>query len=354
MPRERVHSLLFLLALSLLMTPWVHSLIKPYRLRVDMAVNHEAPTDIYLYHATNRKTPTDFKPEQVESMFVVPDQATRPPLALVRAMLGSARPITGLRIDPSAEPNDFQIGWLAVTSVTARIRLNAAELEPYVRAGEGISQVRLEGGVLHFRTTGNDPHFPLPLPQPLRDISFWDRATIYLFTWMLTAGALIFVVVVLGKHGLGLSGSWRKPVARVREIGARRAWGGLLLDVAAGWLALWLLLQFVAAYTHFDPSPLFHVLDDDGVGLAVPPEVRDMKALVRRHGHHDFVLADDMGKGDDESEIFQRAVEYLYPSRIVHRSEWVFGRIEGRLTPVFGSCRVVDKERLVVLYECRL
>ena len=44
----------------------------------------------------------------------------------------------------------------------------------------------------------------------------------------------------------------------------------------------------------------------------------------------------------------------LYPSRIVHRSEWVFGRIEGRLTPVFGSCRVVDKERLVVLYECRL
>ncbi|MBL8387697.1 MAG: hypothetical protein JNK17_05760 [Hydrogenophaga sp.] len=352
MTRQRARTLLLLLVLSLLMTPWVHSLIKPYRMRVDISYHHDIPTPIYLYFSNHRKVATDFRDDQVESMFIVPSQETPAPLALIRAIVASKKPVSGLRLDPATTPNDIIIGSLSVHSVTGSFRLSAEQLVPFVQAGSGIADVRLENGMLHFRTTDGDPNFLIPLPPHLKNVPQSEVYLNYLLAWAVAAALVLFGAVMVRKHHIGFTGRFRRPLTLLDGSSARAAWGGLVLDLAAGVLLAHMTLLLVEMYTHFDPSPIFNTLDDDGVGRAVPPEVRDMKTLVRRNGDRAFVLAGDMGKGDDESEIFQRATEYLYPSRIVHQSEWVFGRAEGTLGPEFGDCKVVDKEGGILLYAC--
>lgn len=357
MTRQRARSLLLLLFLSLLLTPWVHSLIKPYRLRLDVIYHHDAPRPlpVYVYFSNHKNVPNQFQADQVESMFTVPSQET-PPLDRFRAMLASRKPISGLRLDPAVTPGETLIGSLSVHTLTGAVHLSAEQLEPLVRAGPGITDVRLDNGVLHFKATGDDPHFLLPLPPQILDVPSWLVYLNRLLAWAVAAVLVLFVAVVLRKkHHLGFTGRLRWPLVLQDGRTARSAWGGLALDIAVGVLLLQAVLGFVNVYTHFDPSPIVHALDDDGVGTAVPVEVRDMKALVRRHGTHAFVLADGMANGDDESEIFQRATEYLYPSRVVHQnqSEWVFGLVEGHLGPDFGNCQLIDKENFIVLYVCR-
>lgn len=353
MTRQRARTLLLLLVLSLLLAPWIHSQIKPYRMRVDMTYYHEISTPIYVYHSNNRNAATDFKDTQVEDMHVVQSQETPPPLALVRGLVRSTKPISGLRIDPATTPNQIQMGPLTVHTLSGAHTLTATDLEPMVRAGNDITNVRIENGVLRFDTVGNDPNFLLKLPPEVLKVPQRVVNLNYLLAWFVSASVVVFVAVVIRKHHLGFTGRFRRPLALLDGSSARSAWTGLALDLASGLLLIYMLLEFIQLYTFYDLSPIRHALAKDGVGKAVPPEVREMKAMVRRHGEHAFVLAGDMGKGDDESEIFQRATEYLYPARIVHQSEWVFGRVEVPLAPSYGQCQPVDKATLIVLYACR-
>ena len=353
MTRQRARTLLLLLVLSLLLAPWVHSMIKPYRMRIDMTYRHEIPTPIYVYHSNNRKASTDFKDTQAEEMHVVGNQEAPPPLALVRGIVRSTKPVSGLRIDPATTPNQIQMGSLTVHTLSGAHTLTASDLEPMVRAGHDITNVRIDNGVLRFDTVGNDPNFLLTLPPDVLKVPQRVVNLNYLLAWLIAASMVVFVAVVIRKHHLGFTGRLRRPLALLDGSTARSAWSGLALDLAAGLVLIYMLLEFIQLYTHFDLSPITQTLAKDGVGKAVPIEVREMKELVRRHGDHAFVLADNMGKGDDESEIFQRATEYLYPSRIVHQSEWVFGRVGGRLGAGFGQCQPVDKTTNIVLYACR-
>ncbi|MFP8777536.1 hypothetical protein [Hydrogenophaga sp. RWCD_12] len=353
MTRQRARTLLLLLVLSLLLAPWVHSMIKPYRLRLDMLYRHEIPTPVYVYHSNRKNTPTDFKDTQVEEMHIVGNQEAPPPLALVRGIVRSTRPVSGLRIDPATTPNQIQMGALTLHTLTGVHTLTVQELEPHVKAGNDITNVRIENGVLRFDTVGNDPNFLVPLPPEVLKVPQRVVNLNYLLAWFVSASMVVFLAVVIRKHHLGFTGRFRRPLALLDGSTARSAWTGLALDIAAGVVLIYMLLEFIQLYTHFDLSPITQTFARDGVGKAVPIEVREMKTLVQRHGDHAFVLAGDMGKGDDESEVFQRATEYLYPSRIVHQSEWVFGRVDVPLEPRFGECQPVDKTPNIVLYACR-
>lgn len=353
MALTRARKTFFLVVLSLLIAPWFHSLIKPYRLRVDVQYFHDTPTPIYVYFSNNARAPTAFDDERVEPLYIETTQEAPAPMALTRANLRSTRPITGLRIDPSAMPNALQMGSVTLHTYTGNHVLSAAELEPHVRAGNQIANVRLQDGVLHFDATGNDPNFLVPVPADILNV---PRSLIYfnyLLSWAVAAAVLLFLVALVGKHGLTYTGQWRRPIA-VTPAGspARQRWLGLALDLGAGALMLQMVLAFIHLTSRFDISQLVHALDHDGVGNTVPIEVRQMKALVARHGNHSYVLPGDMGKGDDESEIFQRATEYLYPSRIVHQSKWVFARKEWNSAGVPGRCTPVDQEISIVLYAC--
>lgn len=351
--RKRILPLMAVLALSLIITPWMHSQIKPFRLHLNMAFFHEVPTPIYLYHSTTPSQPAAYKIEAVDTLYVTEGPELPSPLALTRTVVQETHPITGLRIDPASMPNQLRIGYISVHTYSGSYRLSAEQLEPYVRAGNQIANTRLENDVLRFDTTGDDPNFIVPLPDA---ITHPPRTTVnlfYLLSWSMSAALVLFLLWLARRNRLCLTGHWRQPVSSLDGATMRNGLTGLALDLGSAALATYVLLQFVQIYTHFDLSPISHALDDDGVGLAVPYEVRQMKAIVRRQGHHAFVLADDMGKGDDESEIFQRATEYLYPSRIVHQSEWVFARDWWKPTPAFGTCKPVDKENSIVLYACR-
>ena len=141
MTRQRARTLLLLLVLSLLLAPWIHSQIKPYRMRVDMTYYHEISTPIYVYHSNNRKAATDFKDTQVEDMHITENQETPAPLALVRGIVRSTKPISGLRIDPATTPNQIQLGSISVHTLSGAYLLTAEQLEPMVRAGNDIVEL---------------------------------------------------------------------------------------------------------------------------------------------------------------------------------------------------------------------
>jgi hypothetical protein len=351
MALSRTRKTFFLLVVSLLITPWVHSFIKPYRLRVEMPYFHAVPTPIFVYHANQRNQPTAFTHEQVDALHIIHSREMPAPMSLTRTVVRSVRPITGLRIDPAVMPNEIRIGSIALSTYTATHILTAAQLEPHVRAGIQIDNVRLDGDFLVFNTTGSDPNFLVPLPEDILRVPRSLVVGYYLLSWGAGLAMVLFVAVMARRHRIQLTGRWRHPLAVHRPV--TTAWAGIALDLCATVLMIQALLQFVHLYTSFDISPLARALDRDGVGEAVPRDVRDMKTLVLRHGHPSYVLAGDMGKGDDESEIFQRATEYLYPARVVHQSRWVFARAGKQPAAAFGQCKAVDRENLIELYDCQ-
>jgi hypothetical protein len=351
MALTRTRKTFFLLVVSLLITPWVHSFIKPYRLRVEMPYFHAVSTPIFVYHSNQRNQPTAFTHEQVDALHIVHTREMPAPMALTRTVVRSKRPITGLRIDPAVMPNEIRIGSIALSTYTATHILTAAELEPHVRAGIQIDNVRLDGDFLVFNTTGGDPNFLVPLPEDILRVPRSLVVGYYLLSWGVGLAMVLFVALLARRHRILPTGRWRRPLAVDGPVST--AWGGIALDLGATVLLVLTLLQFVHLYTSFDITPLARSLDRDGVGEAVPREVRDMKALVLRHGHPSYVLAGDMGKGDDESEIFQRATEYLYPARVVHQSRWVFARAGKPPAATFGRCVALDRENLIELYDCQ-
>lgn len=351
MALTRTQKSLFLLVLSALLTPWFHHQIKPYRVRVEIPYFHDVPTPIYLYFSNKPRQPTAFAHQQTEQMQIVHFKEMPPPMSLTRAMLRSTRPITGLRLDPAVNANLIRMGPVSLSTYTATHVITVDQLEPFVRQGAQIVDVHREGEYLSFRTTGNDPNFILPLPPEMLSTSRWQEATLYLLSFSVSAGAVLFVSVLAGRHRLSLSGSWRRPVSVQGPV--LGAWTGWIVDLGATVLLAVVAIQFVALYTRFDFSPLVRALDKDGVGETVPREVRNMKALVQRNGPGPYVLDSDMGLKDDESEIFQRATEYLYPARIVHRSRWVFAREGWPTSPQFGHCKPIDRENLIVLHACQ-
>lgn len=347
MALTRARKTLFLLVVSLLITPWVHSFIKPFRLRVELPYYHANPTTGLVYHANVRNQPTAFAADQVDGLYLVESAAPPPPLVLARALVRSTRPISGLRFDPALMPTEIRIGAISLSTYTGTHLLSAAELEPHVRAGNQITNVRREGEVLRFDTTGDDPNFLVPVPTDILQMPKAQVYAFYLLSWAVSMAIVLLLAGLAGKHGRAFN---RPEATRASRLGAA---GGWALDLVAMLLMGFVLLRFAHLYTGFDISQLARALDRDGVGEAVPREVRDMKALVRRHDHQSYVLADDLGKGDDANVHFQRATEYLYPARVVHRSPWVFARESKPPTASFGRCEAVDRENLIVLYACQ-
>jgi hypothetical protein len=347
MPLTRTRKTLFLMLVSLLIAPWVHSFIKPFRLRIELPYYHANPTTGLVYHANVRNQPTAFAADQVDGLHIVDSAAPPPPLVLARALVRSTRPISGLRFDPALMPTEIRTGAISLSTYTGTHVLSAAVLEPHVRAGNQIANVRLEGEVLRFDTTGDDPNFLVPVPTDILQMPKAQVYAFYLLSWGVSLAIVLLLAVLAGKHGRAFN---RPDATKVSRLGAA---GGLALDLVAMLLMGFVLLRFVHLYTGFDISQLVHALDRDGVGEAVPREVRNMKALVLRHGRPSYVLADDLGKGDDANIHFQRATEYLYPARVVHQSRWVFARASKPPTASFGRCEAVDRENLIVLYDCK-
>jgi hypothetical protein len=248
-------------------------------------------------------------------------------------------------------PNDIRIGAITLKTNTSTHVLSVTELEPHVRAGHQIDHVRIEGDTLHFATTGEDPRFLIPLPAEISQTPRSEAWAYYALSWGAAFGMLLFAVVLADRHGVRYVGHWRRPLAM--QFPRARAWTGLAIDVAATTVMILMLLRFVEAGTRFDISTLSNALDRDGVGQAVPPEVKAMKALTLRHDLQAYKLSLELSGNDERQLIFQRAAEYLYPARFSSTSRWVFA-LEGTPPGEAGSrCEAVDQDKQIVLYACQ-
>jgi hypothetical protein len=349
MHRIRFSPLWLLLPLSVLFTPAMHGFLKPYRLRFEVQLYHAVPTPVEIYHSADRKHPEVVRPEDVNTLHIAYTDGLTPPLALLYTFIAAERPITGFRLDPSHMANEIWIGSVRVRSLISVATISAEDLAVQARKGHQIGDVRLEGGLLKFRTLGEDPSFLVPMPAEIGVPSMPERVLWYAAAWLLTGFLLLFLTAVV----------FSAKVRRQDSAAAPPGMHGVLarfLRPAADIMALAVLLvtmvQFLADTTRLDPTPLQNALARDGVGQAVPNEVREMKALTAHFGAREVVLEGRLGKGEDDNMIFQRATEYLYPVRVVRHSRW-------RLVPrpdtpqhTGSHCQKADELSEVALYAC--
>ncbi len=342
------NKLLILVVMSVLIAPWVHQFIKPFRLRVDLPFMHSAPSPMVVYHANKRGRPTAFKPDQIDELFVVESPFAPPsPLAATRALLRSARPFSGLRIDPAMAPAEIRIGSLTLHTLTRSYELSAAQLEPFMRSGHQIANVQREGDTLRFNTTGDDPHFEVPLPSEVVNMPRAVEYAHYLFSWVASMSILWFASVLVGKTWFGAPS---EKASKSRILGFA---GGTALDLAALVLVGYVFFKFVELHTSFDFSQLVRALDRDGVGDAVSVEVKQIKKLAVRNGEKAVALGTDLAPEGAHSYVFQRATEYLYPIRIDQQSPWVLASANWQPPTTRGTCKRADQEESIVLYVCQ-
>jgi hypothetical protein len=50
--------------------------------------------------------------------------------------------------------------------------------------------------------------------------------------------------------------------------------------------------------------------------------------------------------------VFQRATEYLYPTKVVAHSKWVFARADDQETATRPDCKPRDRQEGITLYAC--
>lgn len=344
--------LLLLLLLSCALAPLALDFIKPYRLRVDLTLHYENPTDIEIYHSTSRKNPNFFRSEDVVP-FVTPIQiGDTTHLAREVAYIASNRPITGLRLDTGNIPNHFTIQSLSVHSPFSETSFKVEEIADLVKRGVQIANVHAADQGLQFETTGNDAYFLIPIPSligiPARsEVGLW-----YVFSWLVSLSLLFLVKISIFTPRVKISGNGAGP-AQTEEIPpylhvvASRTYN-LLGLVLLGYS----LLQLIGLTVGMDFSHVRKAFEPDRVSSAIPAEVFWIKALAKRQGVDAFVLAGDLGKGEDESEIYQRATEYLYPIKVVQGTQWVMARGNDLQTAGRPDCKARDHQEGIVLYAC--
>jgi len=92
--------------------------------------------------------------------------------------------------------------------------------------------------------------------------------------------------------------------------------------------------------TSFDRS-------NDILGV-IPKSVVYIKIIAQRHEFSECSVSTMLQ--NEDSSVFQRTVEYLYPIRIVQNSNFIFSLAK---ESVSDNCHQLDKENEVVLNECR-
>jgi hypothetical protein len=339
--------------LACVLTPLVHDFIKPYRLRVDVVLRHTQPTALEIYYSTNRKNPNYFAAQDNAPFLTRPDAEQAPPLTKLTAYIASRKPVTQLRFDPSTLKNSFAIESLSIHSLVSDASYSAKELEVFARDGVQIAHLKTVGHTLEFETMGNDAHFPIPVPKT---IGVPTRLTVYLwylFSWSVTIAALFLVKISL----------WT-PDSRLHRHGAipiRLGGFSIYLPVMTGraynligiGILGFTLIKYVGFATGMDLSRVQYAFKTHQLISSIPAEVQSMKTITERQVIKEFVLASEMAKGGEESEIFNRATEYLYPIRLVARSEWVFAR---QADPVYArrkDCTSRDQQGEIILYACK-
>jgi hypothetical protein len=140
----------------------------------------------------------------------------------------------------------------------------------------------------------------------------------------------------------GVNAQPRCPGARTKVIVWRLAG---ILGVAA-YLAL--LGRYLAAKPVPSLPTLLHAFaPDTAVEASLPTEVLAMRDLAQGHQVGEFDLSPVITAN---TYFQQRAMEFLYPARLVRHSHAVFALVSERLP---DECRALDTARAkVTLYDC--
>ena len=349
----RIRWVVFFLIASAALTPWTISVVRPYRMVVEVPMWYGSPTQVFVYHATNAKGALEFKPQTLDALRFDDSRETPPPLQLLSASLSSSKPFTGLRIDPADVPAQVRMGSVTLRSLTGAVDIGVDRLAPWVAQGQQLADVQRPGdNTLSFRTTGGDPYFQIPLAPELLNAVQPSRSQATVFCWALTLAGLLFVGLLAQRHALWQRSGDGGRLPAPRHAGVLQAWVAFALDFSAAVLFVYAMGRFVDRNTGMNFTHLPEAFVPDGVGQAVPIEVRSMKAIVLRHGGGAYFLAGDLGIHEDEGVIYQRATEYLYPARVVAHSRWVFSREGGALALGGVDCAPVDRQDGIVLYDC--
>jgi hypothetical protein len=344
--------LLVLILLASALTPVVHDLIKPYRLRVELTFRHESPTDSEVYFSTSRKNPTYVRSHDVAPFVTPTEDRNTNGLSRLVAYIAARKPVTGLRLDPSNNNNQITIESLSVHSLFSEGKFNSKEIESFLKTGEGISNLRATDTRLQFDTTGNDAHFSVPLPPEITIPTRFEAAIWYVVSWLIAMGMLLLLKISVFAPHAKLNNNGALPI----RIGKARIYlptiSARIYNLLGICLLGYTMVQFIGLTVGMDFSHVQKAFDKDRISEAIPPEVFWIKALVNRQGIETFVLAGDLGRGEDESMVFQRATEYLYPTKVVAHSKWVFARADDQETATRPDCKPRDRQEGITLYAC--
>ena len=344
--------LIGLILLSCVLTPVTHDVIKPYRLRVDLTLHYENPTNPEIYFSTSRKSVNYFRGKDTVPFVTPESNGAAPSFKREVAYIASKKPITNLRLDPSNNANKLTISALSVHSLFSDTDFSTPEILELLKKGEHISGLQSTDNGLQFETVGDDAHFLLPIPVSIGVPTRFEAAMWYVFSWLLSLSLLFLVKISVFAPHSKFNNNGALPI-RIGKVSlylptiSSRAYN--LLGIC---LLGYALTRFVGLTVGMDFSHVRKAFDRDRFSNAIPAEVFWIKTLVERQGVDAFVLAGNLGKGEDEGEIYQRATEFLYPIRVDAHAKWVVARGNDLETSGRKDCKVRDHQDGVALYEC--
>ena len=344
--------LIALISLSSLLAPFIHAFIKPYRLRVEVTMRHEEPTAVEVYFSNSRINPNYFRGQNVAPLIVQAAGEQTAQLSRLVAYIASDKPVTGLRLDPSTNANTITLSALSIHSLFGDATLGLPEILSLIEKGSGITQLRASGSELRFATEGNDAHFWVPIPASIGVPSKAEARAWYALAWLIALGLLLLMKISIFTPHPTFNNNGARPIRLGKAVLYLPALSERVFNVVGLAVLGYTLIRFIGLTVGMDFSHVQKSFDRDRISTAIPGEVLQIQSILKRQPVQAFVLAGDMGHGEDESTIYQRATEYLYPIRVTAQATWVMARSSDTQTAGRADCHPRDQQGEIILYEC--
>lgn len=351
---DRMGRGLLLIMLSVLCSVVIVLIYKPFQLQLVISTAGAPLNDMVVYfaRASNRVKPTSFAQAKSAQITSVPMASTSHTLTI-----RSALPVRFLRLDPSTEPVNFSISEIRFVTGSGPHIVAVEELVALVSSGHQLKIAGRDRSSVTLSATGVDPYFSIPIPESVLTSAYREYCRALILTGLASVLLAVLIPMILSglfallkRACLALSRLWLYGLSR-SQVHAQRV---KVAANCAGAAALGLaLLHQASLHDWWSIARLQDAFADDGVGFAVPAEVRNMKTLIQRHSLTDFDLLRDLGDGAPHTEIYQRASEYLYPARINEKARYKFIRSSDAVTLATDLCKEIDREHTISLVVCR-